>query len=163
MRRSSKAMASSMASPGSVGPFFSVTKPRGGASRAMMAGFARSSSARSVGVIREIGRTRSRSPWRMDLTHIDRVGAYAARHAALQAVQTGAGTCRVPVAYAPNHDMPLDVVYEMDDRAERRPPEWFAHSTVRDRYRGGAFVQGLGARGTSATPRCPGTTQRRCA
>ncbi len=82
-----------------------------------------------------------------DLSHIDRAGAYAARHAALQAVQTGAGACRITVAYAPNRDAPLDVVYEMDERAERLPQEWFAHSAVRDRYRGGAFVAGLGVRG----------------
>ena len=30
-----------------------------------------------------------------DLSHIDRAGAYAARHAALHAVRTGAGECRV--------------------------------------------------------------------
>jgi S-adenosylmethionine synthetase len=78
-----------------------------------------------------------------DLSHIDRAGA----HAALRAVQTGADTCRVMVAYAPNRDVPLDVIYEMNERAERRPREWFAHSAVRDRYRGGAFVAGLGARG----------------
>jgi S-adenosylmethionine synthetase len=82
-----------------------------------------------------------------DLSHIDRAGAYAARHAALQAVQAGAGTCRVAVAYSPNQDVPLDVVYEMDERAERLPLEWFAHSAARDRYRGGAFVGGLGTRG----------------
>ena len=82
-----------------------------------------------------------------DLSHVDRAGAYAARHAALQAVQTGASTCRVTVAYAPNQNVPLDVVYEMDERAERRPQEWFAHSAVRDRYRGGAFVAELAARG----------------
>ena len=82
-----------------------------------------------------------------DLSHIDRAGAYAARHAALHAVLTGAGTCRVTVAYAPNQDVPLDVVYEMDERVERRPREWFAHSAVRDRYRGGAFVAELAARG----------------
>ena len=82
-----------------------------------------------------------------DLSHIDRAGAYAARHAALQAVQTGAGACRVTVAYAPNRDVPLDVVYDMNERADRLPREWFAHSAVRDRYRGGAFVAGLGVRG----------------
>ena len=80
-----------------------------------------------------------------DLSHIDRAGAYAARHAALHAVQTGAGECRVTVAYAPNRDVPLDVVYW--SRAERLPQEWFAHSAVRDRYPGGAFVAGLGAGG----------------
>ena len=82
-----------------------------------------------------------------DLSHIDRAGAYAARHAAMYAVQTGAGTCRIAVAYAPNQDAPLDVVYEMDRRAEPLPREWFSHSAVRDRYRGGAFVAGLGVRG----------------
>jgi hypothetical protein len=62
-------------------------------------------------------------------------------------VQTGASACRVTVAYAPNQNVPLDVVYEMDERAERRPQEWFAHSEVRDRYRGGGFVAALAARG----------------
>jgi S-adenosylmethionine synthetase len=82
-----------------------------------------------------------------DLSHIDRAGAYAARHAALHAVQTGADTCRVTVAYAPNRDVPLDVVYEMNQRAERLPQEWFAHSAGRDRYLGGVFVAELGAQG----------------
>ena len=35
-----------------------------------------------------------------DLSDIDRAGAYAARHAALRAVRTGASECRVVVAYA---------------------------------------------------------------
>jgi S-adenosylmethionine synthetase len=82
-----------------------------------------------------------------DLSHIDRAGSYAARHAALHAAQTGAGACRITVAYAPNQDAPLDVVYDMDHRGERLPHEWFAHSAVRNRYRGGAFVAGLGVRG----------------
>jgi S-adenosylmethionine synthetase len=82
-----------------------------------------------------------------DLSHIDRAGAYAARHAALQAVRTGASDCRVTVAYAPNRDVPLDVVYDMNGRAERLPLEWFAHSAVRDRYRGGAFVGDLAVGG----------------
>jgi S-adenosylmethionine synthetase len=88
-----------------------------------------------------------------DLGHIDRAGAYAARHAAMHAVQRGAGVCLVTVAYAPNRDMPLDVVYEMDRRVERFPPSWFAHSAVRDRYRGGAFVAALGAGGHLVDPK----------
>jgi S-adenosylmethionine synthetase len=79
-----------------------------------------------------------------DLSHIDRAGAYAARHAALHAVRTGARECRTVLAYAPNRDVPLDVVYEMDGRAERLAPSWFSHSAVRQRYPGGAFVSGLG-------------------
>ncbi len=42
-------------------------------------------------------------------THIDRIGAHAARDAALHAVQTGAEECLVQVTYAPNCDQPLDV------------------------------------------------------
>ena len=90
-----------------------------------------------------------------DLSHIDRAGAYAARHAALHAVRTGAGTCRVTLAYAPNRDEPLDVVYEMDRRGERCPAAWFAHSAVRERYRGGAFVAALGAGGHFVDPALP--------
>lgn len=41
-------------------------------------------------------------------------------------------------------DLPLDVVYDMARRGERRAPEWFAHSAVRERYPGGAFVAELG-------------------
>lgn len=82
-----------------------------------------------------------------DLSHIDRAGAYAARHAAIQAVQAGSGTCQVTIAYAPNQDAPLDVVYEMDECADQLPREWFAHSAVRDRYRGGGFVAELGRGG----------------
>jgi S-adenosylmethionine synthetase len=79
-----------------------------------------------------------------DLSHIDRAGAYAARHAALHAVRHGVGTCRVIVAYAPNRDQPLDVVYDMDRRGDRQPAAWFAHSAVRERYPGGAHVAALG-------------------
>ncbi len=82
-----------------------------------------------------------------DLSHIDRVGAYAARQAALHAVRTGAGECRVVVAYAPNRDLPLDVVFEMDGRGERLSPDWFAHSVARRRYPGGEHVARLGMGG----------------
>ena len=80
-----------------------------------------------------------------DLSHIDRAGAYAARQAALHAVRTGATECRVVVAYAPNRDVPLDVVYEMERRGEQLPPSWFSHTAARACYRGGAFVAALGA------------------
>jgi hypothetical protein len=79
-----------------------------------------------------------------DLSHIDRAGAYAARQAALHAVRTGAGECQVTLAYAPNRDLPLDVAYDMDRPGERCSPAWFAHSAVRERYVGGAFVSTLG-------------------
>jgi S-adenosylmethionine synthetase len=62
-----------------------------------------------------------------DLTHIDRAAAYAARQAAVHAATTGAGECRVILAWAPNLSQPLDVVYEMEGRGERWPAERFSH------------------------------------
>ena len=90
-----------------------------------------------------------------DLSHIDRVGAYAARQASLRAVRAGARECRVVVAYAPNRDVPLDVVYEMERRAEQLPPSWFAHSAVRERYCGGDYVAALGAGAHFIDPALP--------
>jgi S-adenosylmethionine synthetase len=87
-----------------------------------------------------------------DLGHIDRAGAYAARHAAVHAVRTGAGSCQITVAYAPNRDQPLDVLYEMDGRGGRCPVSWFAHSALRARYPGGPFVAALGAGGHFIDP-----------
>ena len=60
------------------------------------------------------------------LTHIDRIGAYAAREAAVRAVQSGADECLVRLAYAPNHAEPIDIFYEMSGRGERQKPEFFA-------------------------------------
>jgi S-adenosylmethionine synthetase len=65
------------------------------------------------------------------LTHIDRIGAYAARAAAVHAVTTGASECLVRLAYAPNVTAPLDVTYEMVGRGERRGAEWFDHGALR--------------------------------
>jgi len=62
-----------------------------------------------------------------DLTHIDRAAAYAARQAAVHAVETGAGECRVLLCWAPNLSEPLDVVYEMDGRGERWAAKRFSH------------------------------------
>ncbi len=90
-----------------------------------------------------------------DLSHIDRAGSYSARQAALTAVQTGARECRVVVAYAPNCDVPLDVVYEMEGRGERLPPSWYAQSAARERYRGGPHVAALGAGGHFTDPELP--------
>ena len=53
------------------------------------------------------------------LSHIDRIGAYAAREAAVRAVCSGARECLVRVAWAPNICEPLDVCYEMIGRGSR--------------------------------------------
>ena len=96
-----------------------------------------------------------------DLSHIDRAGAYAARHAALHAVQTGADTCRVTVALLRKPRRP----------ARRGVQKWT--SAQSDYHRSGLRIRldgigiaaarswrGSGRGDTSATPRCPGTTRR---
>jgi S-adenosylmethionine synthetase len=80
------------------------------------------------------------------LTHIDRIGAYAARQAAVRAVQSGANECLIRLAYAPNHIEPIDIFYEMSGRGERQGPEFFSHPKMAARYPaaaiGAALAQG---------------------
>ncbi|TVQ34694.1 MAG: hypothetical protein EA370_10255, partial [Wenzhouxiangella sp.] len=71
-------------------------------------------------------------------THIDRIGARAAREAAVHAVRTGAGECLVQVTYAPNCDLPLDVNYRMEGRGERLGREFFGHESLVERSLGQA-------------------------
>lgn len=66
-------------------------------------------------------------------THIDRIGAKAARKAAITAVQSGAQECLLRVAYAPGIDSPLDLVTEMIGRGTAPQPSSFSHSGLRDR------------------------------
>jgi S-adenosylmethionine synthetase len=68
------------------------------------------------------------------LTHVDRIGAYAAREAAVRAVATGASECLVRVVYAPGVSAPLDVNYDLRGRGERLPTAWFDHASLRERY-----------------------------
>jgi len=68
------------------------------------------------------------------ISHIDRIGAYAARHAALRAVASGASECLVRLAYAPNQMEPLDVTYEMEGRGVRQEPRFFSHPEMLKRY-----------------------------
>ena len=66
-----------------------------------------------------------------DLRHIDRAGAHGARQAALHAVKTGARECQVTVTYAPNHDAPRDVNYQMSGgRGERWDRDLLRHSEL---------------------------------
>ena len=68
------------------------------------------------------------------LSHVDRIGAYAARDAAVRAVQSGAKECLVRVAYAPNREQPLDIDYAMEGRGERQLVAFFAHPEIVARY-----------------------------
>jgi S-adenosylmethionine synthetase len=70
------------------------------------------------------------------LSHIDRIGAYAAREAAVRAVRSGARECLVRVAYAPNTSEPLDVSYQMLGRGEREGNAFFELLEMIARYSG---------------------------
>ena len=80
------------------------------------------------------------------LTHIDRIGAYAAREAALRAVHSGASECLVRLAYAPNRPEPLDVFYDMVGRGETEGAGFFDHAVLAERYDAGVITPVL-ARG----------------
>lgn len=75
--------------------------------------------------------------------HIDRVGAYTARSAAIAAVKSGAEECLVRVAYAPNVPDPLVVTYEMTGRGQRQFPNFFNHSAMTDRFSGALIRRDL--------------------
>ena len=79
-----------------------------------------------------------------DLSHIDRAGAYAARQAAVLAVSTGAGSCLVTLAYAPNKDEPLDVTYQMTGCGQRMKTSEFSHAAIRRRLLGVHGIEKLG-------------------
>ena len=68
------------------------------------------------------------------LTHIDRIGSYAARHAAVQVVATGARQCLVRVAYAPNQPVPLEVSWEVEGTGRRQALEYFDFDAIRQRF-----------------------------
>lgn len=68
------------------------------------------------------------------ISHIDRIGAYAARAAAVRAVRSGARECLVRVCYAPNLPAPLDISLEMNGRGERPPAGFFDHPQMAARY-----------------------------
>ena len=68
------------------------------------------------------------------MSHIDRVGAYAAREAALRAVRSGAKECLVRVAYAPNRAEPLDVYQALRGTGRRESAAFFHHDALAGRY-----------------------------
>jgi S-adenosylmethionine synthetase len=111
------------------------------------------------------------------LTHIDRIGAYAAREAALRAVRSGASECLVRLAWAPNRPEPLDICYDMAGRGRREAGGFFHHGTLAERYdpgaitgalaRGGHFYDvsmpwnGLGAKASAVRGTVPDVESRR--
>lgn len=75
------------------------------------------------------------------LGHIDRIGAYASRDAAVRAVMSGAKECLVRLTYAPNVPAPLDVYYEMTGRGERQGKDFFDHARMVARYPAAAITR----------------------
>ncbi len=71
-----------------------------------------------------------------DMSHIDRLGAYTARHAALKIVLSGAKSCQVTVVYAPNRNEPLDILYDIEGRGRPVPPDYFHHKNMRKCFAG---------------------------
>lgn len=69
------------------------------------------------------------------LSHIDRIGAYTARQAAVEAVKSGAEECQLRLTYAPNTDRPIDLVYDMVGRGHKQMAEYFSHQAMIKRYR----------------------------
>ena len=57
--------------------------------------------------------------------HIDRLAAHAARDAAVKAVASGAQDCLIRLAYAPNLNEPLEVVWEIGGQGDRVSRSFF--------------------------------------
>ena len=77
------------------------------------------------------------------LTHIDRIGSYTARQAAVHAVKTGAKECLIKLAYAPNLMDPMEVSWEVDGRCEKVPLSFFNFEEMRSRFSATAINQSL--------------------
>jgi len=72
--------------------------------------------------------------------HIDRLAAWAARDAAVQAVKTGAPECQVRLAYAPNHNEPLELVWQIRGRGQRQPRTFFNFDAMLSRLPVGSLI-----------------------
>lgn len=81
-----------------------------------------------------------------DFSHIDRLGAYAARQAAVTAVSSGARHCQVALIYTPKRDAPLEVVLDVEGGRPRHSRDDFRHSTMLRRLAAGVDAEALGRR-----------------
>ena len=77
------------------------------------------------------------------LTHIDRIGSYTARQAAVHAVKTGAKECLIKLAFAPNLMEPMEVSWEVDGRCEKVPLAFFNFEEMCSRYSAETINQSL--------------------
>jgi S-adenosylmethionine synthetase len=69
-----------------------------------------------------------------DLAHIDRIGAYKARQAAIRAVASGASECKLTLTYSPARDEPLDVIYDMRGKGERLNRKDFDYNLIKQEF-----------------------------
>jgi S-adenosylmethionine synthetase len=76
--------------------------------------------------------------------HVDRLAAYAARQAAIHAVRTGSKECLIRLAYAPNSNRPLEVIWEMEGRGEKQPRVNFDFDSMLARIEAQSISAGLG-------------------
>ena len=66
-----------------------------------------------------------------DFAHIDRLGAYAARNAAVEAVRSGASQCKITLVFAPGRNDPLDVIYDMSGCGKVLGKEHFGYERMK--------------------------------
>ncbi len=66
-----------------------------------------------------------------DFAHIDRLGAIAARKAAVRAVEDGAKECKIMLVYAPGNNEPLDVIYDMSGQGKVLGKEHFGYERIK--------------------------------
>ena len=76
--------------------------------------------------------------------HVDRLAACAARQAAIHAVRTGSKECLIRLAYAPNCNGPLEVIWEMEGRGEKQPRSHFDFDAMLARVEAQAITASMG-------------------
>ena len=69
-----------------------------------------------------------------DLAHIDRLGSYAAREAAVEAVRSGADECKITLVYAAGRNEPLDVICDMQGKGKVFGREYFGYERMKKRF-----------------------------
>ena len=71
-----------------------------------------------------------------DLSHIDRLGAFAARKYAIELMAHGTSEAFVSVCYAPGMDTPLDVIISSDVKPHKDPYEFFNFEKMHQLFQG---------------------------
>ena len=83
-----------------------------------------------------------------DLTHIDRLGSYAARKYALELMALGAKEAMISVCYAPGMNVPLDITLRTDIKPHVDPYCFFDFNEIRILINGNDLSYNLNKLGT---------------